>query len=270
MGRGMKGQSVTEHGPQLDNAKFPDAAFVRVKVFVADLGKPATVTRKLKVPTNVTSEPPDAGWASLPRSRRWPPIPKSRLCGVRSCGSSWSNRRSVPRKSRPSSSPMTSGNRAAAGRAQHRPEQAAIRAERRDGARSSQQGRAANPSTDSGSEHRAPLGLPEIAELPSDPKLENGQTSSATGQEFNEQSAAQRDLNAASAAFSGLAAPKRRRWRRQSSEVASRSGFADCRAAPVLRWGGPRARGRTGMLAVPSCQGERSVLRAHLTEKLAK
>ena len=60
MGRGTKGLSIAEHGPHVDKVKFPDVAFVRVKVFLTDLGKSATVTRKLKTPTKPTIEPPDA------------------------------------------------------------------------------------------------------------------------------------------------------------------------------------------------------------------
>ncbi len=51
---------------------------------------------------------------------------------------------------------------------------------------------------------RALLGLPEIAELTSDTKLDYGMTSLASGQEFNKQSAL-RDLNAGAAAFPGVA-----------------------------------------------------------------
>lgn len=60
MGRGTKGLSVSEHGPHVDKSKFPDAAFVRVKVFLTDLGKSATITRKLKTPTKLVIEPPDS------------------------------------------------------------------------------------------------------------------------------------------------------------------------------------------------------------------
>ena len=33
-GRGTKGLSVSEHGPHVDKTKFPDAAFVELKVFL--------------------------------------------------------------------------------------------------------------------------------------------------------------------------------------------------------------------------------------------
>jgi recombinational DNA repair ATPase RecF len=49
-GRGTKGLSVSEHGPHVDKAKFPDAAFVELKVFIPTLGKSATITRKVSSP----------------------------------------------------------------------------------------------------------------------------------------------------------------------------------------------------------------------------
>ena len=49
-GRGTKGLSVTEHGPHVDKVKFPDAAFVELKVFIPSLGKSATITRKVSAP----------------------------------------------------------------------------------------------------------------------------------------------------------------------------------------------------------------------------
>lgn len=50
MGRGTKGLSVAEHGPHVDKTKFPDAAFVELKVFFPSLGKSATITRKVSAP----------------------------------------------------------------------------------------------------------------------------------------------------------------------------------------------------------------------------
>src|SRR5438477_9323915 len=46
-GRGTKGLSVSEHGPHVDKTKFPDAAFVELRVFLPALGKSATITRKV-------------------------------------------------------------------------------------------------------------------------------------------------------------------------------------------------------------------------------
>src|SRR4051794_19397447 len=59
-GRGTKGLSVTEHGPHVDKTKFPDAAFVELKVFLPLLGKSATIARKLSSPKKPKIVPPDA------------------------------------------------------------------------------------------------------------------------------------------------------------------------------------------------------------------
>ena len=58
-GTGTKGLSVTEHGPHVDKAKFPDASFVTLRVYFPKLGKAATVTRKFKSPKKPTIEPAD-------------------------------------------------------------------------------------------------------------------------------------------------------------------------------------------------------------------
>src|SRR5205823_399813 len=44
MGPGTKGLSVSEHGPHVDKTKFPDAAFVELRVFIPELKKSAMVT----------------------------------------------------------------------------------------------------------------------------------------------------------------------------------------------------------------------------------
>src|ERR1700733_2886354 len=49
-GRGTKGLSVSEHGPHVDTVKFPDAAFVELKIYLTELGKSATITRKVSSP----------------------------------------------------------------------------------------------------------------------------------------------------------------------------------------------------------------------------
>src|SRR6266478_9342362 len=51
-GRGTKGLSISEHGPHVDKTKFPDAAFVELKVFLPALKKTATITRKVSEPKN--------------------------------------------------------------------------------------------------------------------------------------------------------------------------------------------------------------------------
>jgi hypothetical protein len=57
MGRGTKGLTLAEHGPHVDRVKFPDLAFVQLKLFVPSLGKSATLTRKLSTPRKPTIEP---------------------------------------------------------------------------------------------------------------------------------------------------------------------------------------------------------------------
>jgi len=49
-GRGTKGLTVSEHGPHVDKTKFPDAAFVELRVFLPDIGKSATINRKISAP----------------------------------------------------------------------------------------------------------------------------------------------------------------------------------------------------------------------------
>jgi hypothetical protein len=60
MGRGTKGLSLAEHGPHVDKTKFPDAAFVELKVFIPWLGKSATITRKVSAPRKPKIVPADA------------------------------------------------------------------------------------------------------------------------------------------------------------------------------------------------------------------
>jgi AAA domain len=60
MGPGTKGLSVPEHGPHVDKTKFPDAAFVELKVFIPSLNKSATITRKVSVPKKPKITPNDA------------------------------------------------------------------------------------------------------------------------------------------------------------------------------------------------------------------
>ncbi|MBY3503584.1 AAA family ATPase [Rhizobium laguerreae] len=58
-GRGTKGLSVAEHGPHVDKVKFPDAAFVELKVFITELGKSATIIRKVASPGRPKIVPDD-------------------------------------------------------------------------------------------------------------------------------------------------------------------------------------------------------------------
>lgn len=58
-GRGTKGLTVSEHGPHVDKTKFPDAAFVELKAFLPDIGKSATITRKISAPKKPKIVPSD-------------------------------------------------------------------------------------------------------------------------------------------------------------------------------------------------------------------
>src|SRR6266498_1935995 len=60
-GRGTKGLSVSEHGPHVDKTKFPDAAFVELRVFLPAIGKTATITRKVSAPAKPKIVPADDG-----------------------------------------------------------------------------------------------------------------------------------------------------------------------------------------------------------------
>jgi DNA repair exonuclease SbcCD ATPase subunit len=58
-GRGTKVLSVSEHGPHVDKTKFPDAAFVELRVFLTGIGKSAKITRKVTSPKKPKIEPAD-------------------------------------------------------------------------------------------------------------------------------------------------------------------------------------------------------------------
>jgi len=58
-GRGTKGLSVADHGAHVDKVKFPDASFVRLGVYLTDLNKSATITRKISSPSKPQISPSD-------------------------------------------------------------------------------------------------------------------------------------------------------------------------------------------------------------------
>jgi mono/diheme cytochrome c family protein len=58
-GTGTKGLTIAEHGPHVDKTKFPDAAFVELKVFLPTIGKTATITRKVSSPKKPKIAPAD-------------------------------------------------------------------------------------------------------------------------------------------------------------------------------------------------------------------
>ena len=56
-GPGTKGLSLAEHGPHVDKSKFPDAAFVTLRLFLTDIGQSVTITRKVKSPSKPVINP---------------------------------------------------------------------------------------------------------------------------------------------------------------------------------------------------------------------
>lgn len=56
-GRGTKGLSLSEHGPHVDKTKFPDAAFVTLRLFLSKIGQTVTITRKVSDPKKPKVEP---------------------------------------------------------------------------------------------------------------------------------------------------------------------------------------------------------------------
>lgn len=60
MGPGTKSLTIADHGPHVDKSKFPDAAFVTLKIFIPSLKKFATITRKISAPRKPKIVPADA------------------------------------------------------------------------------------------------------------------------------------------------------------------------------------------------------------------
>jgi DNA repair exonuclease SbcCD ATPase subunit len=78
-GRGTKGLSVGQHGPHVDKVKFPDAAFVALKVFLSTLNKSVTITRLVSAPKKPKIEPDEpAVRAALAEIAEHPEITLSR------------------------------------------------------------------------------------------------------------------------------------------------------------------------------------------------
>jgi hypothetical protein len=78
-GPGTKGLTVAEHGPHVDKARFPDAAFVVLKVSLPALKKTATITRMVSAPKKPKIEPNDSDvLAALAEIAEHPEITLSR------------------------------------------------------------------------------------------------------------------------------------------------------------------------------------------------
>jgi predicted ATP-dependent endonuclease of OLD family len=58
-GTGTKGLTIAEHGPHVDKTKFPNAAFVELRVFLPSIGKSATITRGVSSPKKPKIAPAD-------------------------------------------------------------------------------------------------------------------------------------------------------------------------------------------------------------------
>lgn len=218
-GKGTKGLSVADHGPHVDKTKFPDAAFVTLRVYLPTLGKSATITRTVSSPKKPKIEPADADVVQLfsevadhpeialsrrdilrfilveptARSQEIQAILKLNEIGeARSALNTSQNKLQTAQRS---------------AEAQVQTAQSALQRHLQ------LQALKAAELLEAVNARRKLLGLPEIAELKPDTKLDEGLAAGAKQSEMNKQTAL-KDLNAladASAEFSMLA----------SAEVAS-------------------------------------------------
>ena len=58
-GKGTGDLKLATHGPHVDKRDYPDSSFVRLKLYLPNLGKSVTVTRKIKSPKKVQIKPDD-------------------------------------------------------------------------------------------------------------------------------------------------------------------------------------------------------------------
>jgi DNA repair exonuclease SbcCD ATPase subunit len=215
-GRGTKGLSVAEHGPHVDKTKFPDAAFVELKVFLPTLGKSATITRKVSAPKKPKIVPADADVkAVLDEIADHPEITLSRREILRFI---------LVEPAKRSEEIQTilkveeiGDTRGALNTAQNKL-QTALRtaAAQVDSSRDVLQRHLQIPTFQAAellgavNERRETLGLPKIDKLTADTKLDAGLAESGKAPEFNKQSAL-RDLKAlsdASGTFPDLGKPE--------------------------------------------------------------
>jgi recombinational DNA repair ATPase RecF len=211
-GRGTKGLSVAEHGPHVDKTKFPDAAFVELKVFIPALGKSATITRKVSAPKKPKIVPADPDVkAALDEIADHPEITLSRREILRFI---------LVEPAKRSEEIQTilkveeiGDTRGALNTAQNKL-QTALRtaAAQVDSSRDVLQRHLQIPTFQAAellgavNQRREALGLPKIEKLTADTKLDAGLAGSGKAPEFNKQSAL-RDLKAlsdATATFSDL------------------------------------------------------------------
>ncbi|MCU1306413.1 MAG: hypothetical protein JWN45_1108 [Acidobacteriaceae bacterium] len=277
-GRGTKGLSVLEHGPQVDKTKFPDAAFVKLSVFLVELGKSVTITRKVSSPKKPKIEPSDDDVkAALAEIADHPEITLSRreilrfilveptkrseeiqaILKLDEIGQTRSSLTTAQNKLQSTHKTATALVQSARDALQMHLQIATLRAE---------------DLLEAVNKRRKLLGLSELAELTADTKPDAGLSAAAKAPDFNKQSAL-RDLTALSDAarqFHDLA----------KTEVAAiASDFAKLEADPALL---ATLQGRSliekgiDLVHGPQCplcdtpwQDEQH-LRDHLKEKLAK
>lgn len=208
-GRGTKGLSVAEHGPHVDKTKFPEAAFVELRVYLTDLGKSVIIHRKISAPKKPKITPADNDVkAALAEIADHPEIALSRreilrfilvepakraeeiqallkldeIGHIRSALNTAQNR-------------LQTADRSAA--AHTRAQQDALLRHFQITSLS------AASVLEETNKRRVILGLPEIAELTADTKLDAGLSAGTKVPEFNKVSAL-RDLKALSAAATGF------------------------------------------------------------------
>ena len=209
MGRGTKGLSLSEHGPHVDKTKFPDAAFVELRVFIPALKKSATLTRKVSEPNKPKIVPADPDvLAALAEIADHPEITLSRREILRFI---------LIEPTKRSEEIQTilklediGQTRAALNTAQNRlltaqkAAAAQVQASRDSLLRHLQIATMrAEDLLAAVNQRRKLLGLPEIAELTADTKVDVGLSAAASGPSFNKQSAL-RDLSSLSEAAKGF------------------------------------------------------------------
>src|SRR6266851_3384418 len=208
-GRGTKGLTVAEHGPHVDKTKFPDAAFVELRVFIPALKKSATITRKVSDPKKPKIVPADPDvLTALAEIADHPEITLSRREILRFI-------LIEPTKRSEEIQTILKLDEIGQMRAALNTAQNKLQTAQKTAATLVQTNRdsllrhlqistlKAEDLLESVNKRRKLLGLPEIAELTADTKLDVGLAAAATGPDFNKQSAL-RDLNALSEAAKGF------------------------------------------------------------------
>lgn len=200
-GRGTKGLSVAEHGPHVDKTKFPDAAFVELRVFLPALGKSATITRKVSAPTKPTIVPAsDDVKAALAEIADHPEITLSRREILRFI-------LVEPAKRSDDIQTILKLDEIGQTRAVLNTAQNTLQRQQRTAAAQIESSRStlllhlqiatlrSEDLLNAVNQRRKLLGLPQIAELTADTKLDAGLSAAVIRPDFNKQSAL-RDLNA--------------------------------------------------------------------------